>query len=381
MQAAGDPMAGANRFDVAVIGGGVVGAAIAWGLRALGRRLVLLDEGDVAHRASRGNFGLVWVQGKGEGLPEYGSWTQLSARRWPELAARLAEEAGLDVALSQPGGVHPCLTQRELDARVAALERLRAQPGFERYDVEVLDRAALARRLPGVGPEVAGGTYCALDGHFNPLRLLRALHAALQRAGCAYRANHGVARITPRGDGFEIPFPGGTIGAGKLVLAAGLGNAALAPMVGLSAPVRPQKGQVIVLERVARFLDRPLATIRQTDEGTVMIGDSQEEKGFDDTLGVPVLAVEARRALAVFPFLREVRVNRTWAALRVMSPDGHPIYEQSALHPGAFLATCHSGVTLAAAHAFDFAPAVAAGALPDSFRPYSAGRFDVQKAA
>jgi glycine/D-amino acid oxidase-like deaminating enzyme len=374
-------MSGANQFDVAVIGGGLVGTAIAWGLRALGSRLVVLDEGDVAHRASRGNFGLVWVQGKGAGLPQYGSWTQLSARRWPELAARLAEESGIDVALLQPGGIHPCLTRRELDVRVAAIERLLAQPGFERYEVQVLDRAALAQLLPGVGPDVAGGTYCTLDGHCNPLRLLRALHAALQRAGGAYRPNHGVKRIVPRGDGFDIAVPGGTVTAAKVVLAAGLGNAALAPMVGLAAPVRPQKGQVIVLERVKPFLDRPLATIRQTDEGTVLIGDSQEEKGFDDSLGVPVLAVEARRALTVFPFLREVRVNRTWAALRVMTPDSYPIYEQSPAHPGAFLATCHSGVTLAAAHAFVFAPAVASGALPETFRPYRAGRFDVQKVA
>jgi glycine/D-amino acid oxidase-like deaminating enzyme len=374
-------MAGANQFDIAVIGGGLVGTAIAWGLRALGSRLVVLDEGDVAHRASRGNFGLVWVQGKGAGLPQYGSWTQLAARRWPELAAKLAEETATDVALFQPGGIHPCLTQRELDLRVAALERLLAQPGFERYDVQVLDRAGLARLLPDVGPGVAGGTYCALDGHCNPLRLLRALHAGVQRAGGAYRPNHGVKRIVPRSDGFDVAVPGGTITAEKVVLAAGLGNAALAPMVGLSAPVRPQKGQVIVLERVKPFLDRPLATIRQTDEGTVLIGDSQEEKGFDDSLGVPVLAVEAQRALTVFPFLRGVRVNRTWAALRVMTPDSYPIYQQASAHPGAFVATCHSGVTLAAAHAFVLAPAIAQGALPERFLPYSAGRFDVQKVA
>ena len=374
-------MAEHNHFGVAVIGGGLVGAAIAYGLRDLGARLALLDEGDIAYRASRGNFGLVWVQGKGAGLSAYGSWTQLSARRWPELARELAAETGIDPALAQPGGIHVCLTSRELEARVAALERLQAQPGFERYDVEVLDRAALARRLPGIGPGVFGGTFCALDGHCNPLRLLRALHAALGRAGCAYRPNHGATRVMPRSGGFDIATPQGVVSADRIVLAAGLGNAALAPMVGLTAPVRPQKGQVIVLERVRPFLAVPMSTIRQTDEGTVLIGDSQQEKGFDETLGVPVLATMAERALTVFPFLRDVRVNRTWAALRVMSPDGLPVYEQSAAHPGAFLATCHSGVTLAAAHAFSFATAVAAGALSEFFTPFSARRFDVPQAA
>ncbi len=71
-----------RRFDVAVIGGGLVGAAIAFGLRGLGATLALLDEGDVAYRAARGNFGLIWTQGKGLGMPPYAAWTQRSAREW-----------------------------------------------------------------------------------------------------------------------------------------------------------------------------------------------------------------------------------------------------------------------------------------------------------
>jgi glycine/D-amino acid oxidase-like deaminating enzyme len=83
----------------------------------------------------------------------------------------------------------------------------------------------------------------------------------------------------------------------------------------------------------------------------------------------------AARALRVFPALGSARVVRAWAGLRVMTPDGCPVYEQSATHPGAFAASCHSGVTLAAAHAYALAPAVAAGALPEALRPFAATRF------
>jgi len=362
---------------VAVIGGGLVGAAIAFGLRSLGPKLAVLDEGDVAFRAARGNFGLIWVQGKGGGLPAYAAWTQRSAREWPRLAAELLREAAIDVALAQPGGIHVCVTQDELARRTRALAALQAQPGFKRYEVEVLDRAALARRLRGVGPEVAGGTYCALDGHCNPLKLLRALHAAIVGAGGNYCAGHDVARITPHRNGFTLDTARGTLEAEKVVLAAGLGNAGLAPMVGLAAPVRPNKGQVIALERLPRFLALPIDTIRQTDEGTVLIGDSQQDRGFDDALGLDVVAAIAARVVRVFPALASARIVRAWAALRVMTADGFPVYEQSAAHPGAFVATCHSGVTLAAAHAYAFAPAVAAGALPESFKPYGARRLHV----
>src|SRR4051794_37614614 len=60
--------------DLIVIGGGLVGGAIAWGAQARGADVVLLDEGDIAYRATRGNFGLVWVQSKGVGMPPYAQW-------------------------------------------------------------------------------------------------------------------------------------------------------------------------------------------------------------------------------------------------------------------------------------------------------------------
>lgn len=370
-----------QRVDVAVIGGGLVGAAIAFGLRSLGAKLALLDEGDVAFRASRGNFGLIWVQGKGFGLPVYGAWTQRSARTWPRLAAMLQELTGVDVALRQLGGLHVCLSAHELAARADRMAALLAQPEFERYDIDVLDRAGVAARMPAVGAGVAGGTWSELDGDCNPLRLLRALHAALEQTGAVRRTGFAIERIEPGAIGFILHSAAGKLECDRVVLAAGLGNARLAPMVGLAAPVVPNKGHIIALERMQPFLHVPLETIRQTDEGTVLIGDAQQARGFDDALDPAVLAAMAERAIRVFPQLRGVHVNRTWAALRVMSPDGFPIYAQSTTHPGAFLASCHSGVTLAAAHAFDLASAIADGCLPASFHPFSSGRFDVRAAA
>ena len=371
----------AREFDVVVVGGGLVGGAIAYGLARLGRRTALLDEGDIAYRAARGNFGLVWVQGKGLGLAPYGNWTQQAARLAPQLARLLRDETGIDVALEQPGGFHVCLSEAEMDNRVTSLTRLLEQPGFERYAVEVLDRAALAARLPGIGPGVVGATYCPLDGHLNPLRLLRALHAAFVRRGGEYLPLHKAQRIERRNGRFVVAAGAGEIGAAQVVLTAGLGNAVLGPPLGLRALVRPQRGQVIVLERVRRFLAYPMATIRQTDEGTVLIGDSQDESGFNESLSTSISATQAERALRIFPGLRDVRVNRTWAALRVLSPDGFPIYEQSASHPGAFVVTCHSGVTLAGAHALELAPRIAAGALGPDMQPFSSERLNVQEDA
>jgi hydrogen cyanide synthase HcnC len=370
-----------NEPDVAVIGGGVVGASIAWGLARHGARVVVLDEGDNAFRASRGNFALVWVQSKGLGMAEYAAWTKKSAEAWPRLAAELEEETGIDVSHQQPGGFTLCLSDIEMQTRVDAMKRLHNQPAMAKYSYEVLDHVETKRRLPAIGKDVVGSIYCPLDGHVNSLRLFRALHVAMSNAGVDYRPNHPVDAIGAKDAGFGIRGPWGEMRTAKIVLAAGLGNARLAPMVGLEAPVKPSKGQIIVTEKVAPFLHHPIVTVRQTDEGGVMIGDSQEDLGFDTVVRPSVISVMAERAIRMFPVLADLNVVRTWSALRVMSPDGFPIYDQSRSSPGAFVATCHSGVTLAANHVLSLAPRILEGALPTELQPFSARRLHVPTAA
>ena len=372
----------ANDYDVAVIGGGLVGSAIAWGLAKKGRRVAVLDEGDVAYRASRGNFALVWVQNKGIGMPQYGAWTMQSANAWQGFADALRVQTGIDVAFQRPGGFHFALSERELEARVEQMKRLHAQPGMPYYEMEILGAAAVKRLIPEAGPEVVGASYSKLDGHVNSLKLFRALNAGMQQLGVAYLGNHVVDAIAHGGGEFRLATGSGEVRAAKVVLAAGISNARLGPMVGLDVPVRPQRGQLIVTEKTAPFLHYPVSTVRQTDEGGVMLGDSQEEAGLDASVGHSVIAVLADRAARMFPRLAALNITRTWAALRVMTQDGFPIYDQSTEYPGAFVFTCHSGVTLAANHALALPDRIIEGNLPaETFQAFSSRRFHVQKAA
>ena len=112
-----------------------------------------------------------------------------------------------------------------------------------------------------------------------------------------------------------------------------------------------------------------------------MIGDSKEETGFEDWTTPQIMKELAIRAVTTFPILRDVPIVRTWTGLRVMSPDGFPIYQQSESCPGAFVCCVHSGVTLAATHAGPLADAIVSGTLPDPLQPFNADRFDVQDAA
>ena len=370
----------AGDYDVAVVGGGLVGVATAWGLARAGLRVTVLDEGDTAVRASRGNFALVWVQSKGLGMAAYAGWTVRSSNAWAGFAELLREETAIDVAFQRPGGFHLALSERELDSRAAALRRLHNQDGMVRYKAEMLGRGEIARMLPEIGPEVVGGSYCALDGHVNSLKLLRALHTALALRGAVYKPGHTVETITHEGGAFHLHTSRGLVVAGKVALAAGNANMRLAPMVGLAAPMRPERGQIVVTERLRPFLRHPVVTVRQTDEGSVMIGDSKEDSTDPAGLTLGVSATEAERAVRLFPLLANANVVRTWSAIRVMTEDGFPIYDESPSQPGAFVLCCHSGVTLAANHALAVAPMIARGALEPELAPFSARRFDVPAA-
>ncbi|WP_414442688.1 NAD(P)/FAD-dependent oxidoreductase [Burkholderia sp. 22PA0106] len=367
-------------IDTIVVGGGIIGMSVAYGLARAGQRVTVLDQGDDVFRAARGNFGLVWVQGKGLNHLEYARWSLASAQRWAAFATELVERTGIDLELSQIGGLRLALTEEALARSVDDMGRIRDTIGMP-YPFERLDRAALRERLPHVGPDVVGALYSSMDGHVSPLRLLRSLLVAFKALAGVVRTGEGAEAIEHRGGEFQVRTRTGCHVAGRIVLAAGLGNKALAPHVGLAAPVHPERGQIIVTERVTPFLRYPTSHVRQTGEGVVQLGDSKEATGYDDGTTTSELGRIARNAARQFPLLDGVNVMRAWGALRVMTPDGYPIYQASQACPGAFLVTCHSGITLAANHAGVIADWIRGADTPPAILTFKADRFHVQTAS
>ena len=362
--------------DFIVIGGGVIGPAIAYGLARQGSDVVLLDEDDRALRAARGNFGLIWVQGKGLGCPAYASWTRHSAGLWPDLAAELGDVAGLDLGYRRDGGGYLCIEEDDLARRAAAMARLRDQQAGA-FAFETVTGGALADLFPGISSAVAGAIYCPHDGQVDPLALYRGLRVGFMAKGGTWRPGFAARHIRAGADGVTVSGAGETVTGRHAIIAAGLGSRALAAEAGIDLPIAPQRGQLLITERLPPMLPRPTTIVRQTHQGTVQIGDTHEDAGFDTATTLPELARMAAQAVACFPALERARVVRSWACLRIMTPDGWPVYERSPTHPTVTAAVAHSGVTLAAAHVYDLAPALARGEIPDCLAPLSRSRFDV----
>ena len=362
-----------------IVGGGLVGSALACGIAARGRSVAVLDGGDHDYRASRGNFGLVWVQGKGADFPAYARWSGLAARRWPDFARELEADTGVDIGLQQTGGYDFCLDEADWLARSEEMRRVREHCAGE-FNYEMLDNTELRHRIPEVSEEVLGASYSNHDGHVNPLYLLRALQQRMQALGCHYLPHQRVRVSKPMNPGFSIETDSQRFHAAQVLFCAGLDNQRLAQDLGIRVPLSPLRGQLLITERVAPFLPCATLQVRQTMEGSLQIGDSHEDVGFDESTTLEVTTRLAAQAVRIFPHLRRVRLVRTWGALRIMTPDGVPIYQQSQAHPGAFALSCHSGVTLAALHAAEVADWVCGESPHPLIAEFSTDRFDVPAA-
>lgn len=366
--------------DYFVVGGGVVGLSVAWGLASKGASVTVVDAAESQPRASTANFGLVWLQSKGERFPEYGVWTRRAVDAWPEFAAGLEAASGIDLRYHRSGGLAYCLGESEWQTRSAKVFSMRAAHSVDPYQTEMLSRAELERELRGValGPEVVGASWNPHEGAVDTLRLMQALRIALQRSGVVMHYGAPVTKIERQGEVYKVQANGRCWSAAKLVLAAGLGNAALAPTLGLYSNVYADRGQLLVTERVPWRLPLPANGLRQTPDGTVLIGATKEGPALDVQATDPLRAAGmAVRAMRIVPALRRVRVVRAWAGLRTLSGDAAPVYSRSLSAPGATLINCHSGITLASVHASIVADWVREDTHQNAIAPFSPRRFDV----
>jgi glycine/D-amino acid oxidase-like deaminating enzyme len=340
--------------DFAVVGAGVVGASIAYGLLKRGYSVILLDGEKTDPRASGANFGLVWVQGKGPNVPAYQTLTRTSSDVWPEFAAELADVAkDVDgsLAYERNGGLTFTFGEKGFQERKNLLNRLHNERGADGDDIEMISRADLQKLLPNfeLGDEVSGASFCWRDGHVNPLRLHTLLLQAITRLNGTILLDATVrscSRIV--GAGWTLSTDRGHVSADHVVAAAGLGARDLAKQLGLDVPVRPQRGQVIVSQRMPKVLGLPASTLRQTADGTFMVGATKEDVDFDEGTSLSAAKQLAQNALRITPMLKNINIVRHWAGLRVMTPDGAPIYD---FNESASAAACHSGITLAPVHA------------------------------
>src|SRR6201991_545442 len=348
--------------DVVVVGAGVVGASCAHFLAAAGVRVRLLEGSYVGAGSSgacEGNV-LAWDKELERELP----LALRSADLWAGLAERLPDDFEYD----RKGSIVVAETEDEL---AAAAERARVLAGLGVHG-EVLDADALRREEPHAAHDLPGGVLYPTDAQLEPRLATAALARAAVCHGAELVTDTTVERILRGADGRAtgIETGAGPVAAGTVVGAAGVWTPQLLETAGLTVPVTPRKGQVVVLERSPVVFRRKLSeagyvaaveadaaalqvamVVESTPSGTALLGSSRQHVGFDRDVDLSVAGEIARRAARFFPVLRDARALRVYAGLRPLTPDHVPIIGPFAEAPNVCVATGHEGAGIGLAPA------------------------------
>ena len=277
---------------VAIVGGGVIGCAVAERLSRRRHRVTLHERDHLGAHASGAAAGLLapYSELRGDDLGSR------SAGLFPELVARLERDTGIEVEYRQT---------ESLAVAFDASQR-RALRGLGRWQ----DPSQCLALEPRLNPELLGAALLQ-ESHLNPPRFVQALARAAAAARADLREGSPVSTLA-------------ALHADRVVLAAGPWSATLADV-----DVTPRRGQLVALRPTRAVLTRIITwgafyLVPKLD-GTVVVGSTEEEVGFDARPTAAGVGTLLEVAQLVVPALRDASVERVWAALRPATRDGQPI--------------------------------------------------------
>ncbi len=341
-----DAIATESNFDVAIIGGGVVGLAIA---RELARRcfeVVLLERGKLGREASWAAAGMLAPQAEADRMDDFFRLAAASRDLYPQFAQALLEETGIDVELDQTGTLYLAFDDEEA-AELESRFRWQQQAGLS---VEKLT-AAEARSLE---PKISAGVCMALrfphDWQVENRRLIAALARSAHRQGATLLQGVEARAVVIRDEKVQaVETAQGCIHARFAVLASGAWATSLAP----HARVEPVRGQMICLEANLPIVSHVVYSQRgylvPRRDGRLLAGSTMERVGFDKSVTARGLHEITRHALEISPEIGNLAVTDTWAGLRPHAPGDWPIIGPDARIQGLLYATGHyrNGILLA----------------------------------
>lgn len=315
-----------ERADVVIVGGGIVGASIAYHLAARGVRDVVVLERDHLGGGSTGrNAGGVRLQFSTE------INVQLSLRSLPRIE-RFEEEMGVDPHLRQVGYLFLITEERD----VAPFEKSLAMWKRLGVPAQRLDAAGVAGVFPELRvDDVRFATFCARDGYCDPTSLLNGYVARAKEKGALFHEERPATGITRDGDRVTaVRTAQGDIACQTVVNAAGAWGAEIGAFAGIDLPIRPLRRQIFVTDPVPELDHEFPLTVEfastlyfHRESGGVLMGmaDPTDGPGFDITVNWDFLPTLVERALYRLPILERANVKTGWAGFYEDTPDKHPI--------------------------------------------------------
>ena len=315
-----------ERADVVIVGGGIVGASIAYHLAARGvRDVVVLEREEIGTGSTTRNAGGVRLQFSTE------INVQLSLRSLPRIE-RFAEEMGVDPHLRQVGYLFLITEGRDVEPFESSLAM------WKRLGVPAqrLDAAGVRQVFPQLRvDDLRFATFCARDGYCDPSSMLNGYVARARQKGVRFREHEPAIGIAREGGRVKaVQTAKGEIACAMVVNAAGAWGAEVGRLAGIELPIRPLRRQIFVTDPVPGLdHDFPLTVefastlYFHRESGGVLMGmaDPTDGPGFDASVNWDFLPTLVERALYRLPILERANVKTGWAGFYEDTPDKHPI--------------------------------------------------------
>ena len=367
--------------DVAVIGGGLVGASAAFFLRRRGHSVLLLERGLVGQQASGTNFGNVRRQGR--------LLAQLPlANRARAVWGRMKELIGDDAEFLPRGHVRVCYSE----AQAASFERYAQDAKAYGLALELFNAAGLQRRFGFFGPQVLAGSWSAVDGHANPRLAAPAFARAAAREGVTVCENAEVLQVDRSGEDFIIEAAGGLrCRAPAVLVCTGAWGNRLASAFGEPVPLVAHGPQMGVTEPLPYRVEATVGVsspiveegvyFRQITRGNIVFGGGFKGPAHADRLRAYVKPDNTLRQLRelrrLAPALGRAQLIRVWSGIEGYLADGMPVLGPSARVPGLHYAFgfCGEGFAIAPGVGETMAEWISTGSTSMPIEPFHIRRF------
>ena len=336
--------------SVIVVGAGVVGCAVAHRLASTGARVQVLETRSPGLGATRASAGVLAPYIEGHGSDALRALGRRSLDLYDAFVEQARVESGHAITYERRGTLEVALTESDVTRLVAASDVLWRQ-GVEARWVPPL---AFEDYEPHLSPSAAGALLIPQHGLIGVSALTLALAAAAERHGARFKSLTSAIRIHA--------MPGGRVGvettsaswdADRVVLAAGTWSGHITVDGADRVPVRPVRGQLLQLRTEPGTLGHVVwgsaGYLVPWPDGTVLVGATSEDAGFDETCTDEGISGLRKMAAALVPALADAPMTEARAGLRPAGPDDLPLVGPSAAVPGVIYATAHyrNGVLLA----------------------------------
>jgi glycine oxidase len=365
--------------DVAIVGGGIIGCAIAYNLRKAGAEVTLLERGEIGAQASSAAAGLLAPLGPLPGPGPLADLLLASFAMFPTLVPELEEASGLDLDYERSGALRTVRNPKRvpnLQKRMDAWKPLGLQMHWLSGDE--------ARKLePLLSPDISAAIYVPEESQIQASTLVNAFARAANNAGATLLNHTEVIDLQRDCDRITGVWTGQDeiINCKHLILATGAWAGCYDEWLDLVLPVFPLRGQILAYQQPTTSIGHIIfgeAAYLAPRGNSVIVGATKEDVGFDTSITDQGQSWLVETATRLVPSLNQSSIQRAWAGLRPKTPDAWPILGPAPQWENVTLATGHNsvGIILSAITGQMIAECVARSYVPDIIHPFSITRFE-----